>query len=546
MSALAKRLKVQSFVIISALSAGLVAVPLSAQAANATCNGLAVTITSSARVINATSGADVIVVQGAGIHSVNSGAGDDVICGSVGDDTINSGPGNDKVIAGDGNDVVSSLNGNDTVNGGSGNDTISSGTGNDTVTGGDGNDALATGDGSDSINSGPGNDSVTAGSGNDTISAGTGNDTISAGAGNDTVTGDAGTDSIKGDAGNDTVSGGAGNDTISAGNSNDTVSGDAGNDSIEGNAGDDTLNGGAGSDVLMGSSGSDRIDGGAQPDMFVGGTGTDRLTAGTPGDTCANDVADLITGICGYDTTGPEIRDVNLPKVVDAGETITVTWRITDASGIDTLGAGPDSGVGPNTRATLTGTQGFVYWSSCSLGVTRISGSSTDGVYKASCTVPVGAPNATYSFMISAADMFGNSLPGYSRFFDFQVQNGSNDYDAPSVSYEGGLSDSYRAGDDVTFTLRGIDETGVAGIGVFVLGPNGRLVDDQTLGWIDASVSPLTSGTEKDGIYTVSIKLAATAIPGEYTFLLGFSDTTGNRAWSEVKYVGYPSINVVP
>jgi hypothetical protein len=172
--------------------------------------------------------------------------------------------------------------------------------------------------------------------------------------------------------------------------------------------------------------------------------------------------------------------------------------------------------------------------------------SSADGVYKASCTVPVGAPNATYSFQISAADMFGNSLPGYSRFFDFQVQNGSSDYDAPSVSYEGGLSDSYRAGDDVTFTLRGIDVTGVAGIGVFVLGPNRRLVDDQTLGWIDASVSPLTSGTEKDGIYTVSIKLAATAIPGEYTFLLGYSDTIGNRAWSEVSYVGYPSIKVVP
>ena len=105
---------------------------------------------------------------------------------------------------------------------------------------------------------------------------------------------------------------------------------------------------------------------------------------------------------------------------------------------------------------------------------------------------------------------------------------------------------AYRAGDDVTFTLRGIDQTGVAGIGVFVLGPNGRLVDDQTLGWIDASVSPLTSGTEKNGIYTVSIKLAATAIPGEYTFLLGYSDTIGNRAWSEVSYVGYPSINVVP
>ena len=438
MSVLAKRLKVGRFVVFSTLCASVLAVPSSAQAATANCNGVRATIVSKATIVTGTAGRDVIVGTRTAGQTINSLDGNDIVCASSGPDIIN---------------------------------------------------------------------------------AGSGIDTVFAGAGKDRVNGGAGADTLNGGAGIDTLIGGLGNDA---------------------------LNGGAGSDVLMGSSGNDRIDGGAQPDMLVGGIGTDRITAGTPGDTCANDVADPITGSCGYDTTGPEIRDVNLPSVVDAGETITVTWRITDASGIDTLGAGPDSGVGPNTMAILTGTQGFVYWRSCSLGVTRISGSSTDGVYKASCTVPVGAPNATYSFQISAADMFGNSLPGYSRFFDFQVQNGSSDYDAPSVSYEGGLSDSYRPGDDVTFTLRGIDETGVSGIAVFVLGPNGRLVDDQTLGWIDASVTPLTSGTEQDGIYTVSIKLAATAIPGEYTFLLGYSDTIGNRSWSQVSYVGYPSINVVP
>jgi hypothetical protein len=141
--------------------------------------------------------------------------------------------------------------------------------------------------------------------------------------------------------------------------------------------------------------------------------------------------------------------------------------------------------------------------------------------------------------------MFGNPTPGYSRFFEFQVQNGSLDYDAPSVSYEGGLSESYRAGEIVTFTIRGIDESGVEGIGVFVGGPNGQLIDDQAVGWIDTSVTVLTSGTEKDGIYTVTIQLAATAIPGVYKFLFGYSDTIGNRGWGEVSYVGYPSINVV-
>jgi len=142
---------------------------------------------------------------------------------------------------------------------------------------------------------------------------------------------------------------------------------------------------------------------------------------------------------------------------------------------------------------------------------------------------------------MDAQDRFADA-DGYD---DESGNPGSSDYDAPSVSYEGGLADSYRAGGDVIFTLRGIDETGVAGVSVFVLGPNGHLVDDQTVGWIDASDTSLTSGTPQDGIYALKIKLAATAIPGDYKFLLGYADTIGNRAWNEASYSGYPSINVV-
>lgn len=414
--------------------------------------------------------------------------------------TITGSAGSDILNGTAGNDVICGLAGNDRINGLGGNDTIIGGTGNDTITGGPGTD---------------------------TINAGTGNDMVNAGTGNDTIAGEAGNDTIAGAVGNDTANGGAGNDRIDGGEGTDTLAGEAGKDTLMGNTGDDSLNGGP------------------QADTLVGGTGKDRIAAGTPGDICAQDAFDPITGTCGTDTIGPEISDVTLPRVVNAGDTITVTWRVTDDSGIDSLGVGPMGGVGPNTRATLTGTPGFVYWDGCSLEVSRISGSSTDGVYQASCAVPAAAPNATYSFMIGAADIFGNPLPGYTRFFDFEVQNGSTDYDAPSVSYNGGLADSYRAGDDVTFTLRGTDETAVAGIGVFVLGPNGRLVDDESRGWIDASDTRRTSGTAQDGTYTVSIKLAATAVPGEYTFLLGYSDTIGNRAWNSAATAESPSITVV-
>lgn len=410
------------------------------------------------------------------------------------------------------------------INGTAGNDVIlATGTAGQTIRSGGGNDLICASTGPDRIFAGDGNDTVIGGNGSDTIDAGTGNDIVDAGFGSDNVDGGMGFDSIVSGPGADTVRGGPGNDQITGGGS---------------------------SDVLMGGTGIDRIDGGNHADMLVGGTGNDLLTAGTPGDTCASDAFDSIAGICGTDTAGPEISDVVLPSVVNAGETVTVTWRVTDASGIDTLGVGPNGGIAPNTMATLTGDPGFVYWSGCSpLGVTRISGTSTDGVYQASCSVPAAAPNATYAFQISAADMFGNALVGYSQSFDFQVQNGSSDYDAPSVSYEAGLADSYRAGDDVTFTLRGIDETGISGIAVFVAREGfgfGNFVDDQGFAWIDASDTTLTSGTAQDGIYTVKIKLAATATPGDYHFLLGYSDTIGNRAWGETRYSGWLGINVVP
>jgi hypothetical protein len=339
-----------------------------------------------------------------------------------------------------------------------------------------------------------------------------------------TITGTARADRLVGTSRADVICGLGGNDVII---------GNGGRDTLMGGAGNDRLEGGAGSDMLMGEAGRDTLIGGAQGDQFLGGAGVDRLTAGTAGDTCAVDPADPVTGTCVADTTGPQISDVQVPSTIDAGETLTVTWRVTDPSGIDTPGGLFLGGFGPNTQATLGGRQGFVGWCGFPIEPTRISGSSTDGVYRISCDLPELAPNDTYTVFIAAGDVFGNGVDGFSQSYDFEVQNGSSDYDAPSVAFETQPEASYAPGDEVTFTLRGIDESGVAGIGVFVLGPNGLLVDDQVNGWISASATTLTSGDVQDGIYTVNITIAETAVAGDYTFLLGFSDSIGNRAWNQ-------------
>lgn len=196
MLSIPKRRKTLGFIFFALLCASLVGVPVSAQAAVATCEGSAATITSSARVIFGTSGDDVIVVQGGGFHSVYAGSGDDIICGSSGNDTINSSVGDD------------------TINAGAGNDTINSGTGNDSVAGGSGNDVIFTGSGNDDVAGGSGNDTLKGYLGSDTLAGGTGNDTIQGGDGADRLTGDSGSDSLSGEAGNDTLQGGVGKDSL--------------------------------------------------------------------------------------------------------------------------------------------------------------------------------------------------------------------------------------------------------------------------------------------------------------------------------------------
>lgn len=343
-----------------------------------------------------------------------------------------------------------------------------------------------------------------------------------------TITGTARADRLVGTSRADVICGLGGNDVII---------GNGGRDTLMGGAGNDRLEGGTGADLLMGEAGRDTLVGGAQGDQFLGGGGVDRLSAGTAGDTCAVDPADPVTGTCAVDTTGPKISDVQIPAELNAGETLTVTWRVTDPSGIDTIG-----GVGPNTWAALGGPPGYLEWCGFPIEPTRISGSSTDGLYRISCQLPEFAPAATYSVQLSAWDVFGNGIDGFFRYVDFEVRNdGFSDSNGPGVGELSALAESYVPGGEVNFTLRATDETAVTGVAVFVLGPNGALHDSTSNGWIVESTTTLTSGTAQDGTYTVRIVLADTAIPGSYQFLIGAGDPIGNRTWLTVSD---PSITV--
>lgn len=346
--------------------------------------------------------------------------------------------------------------------------------------------------------------------------------TITGTAGNDRLVGTAGNDVICGLGGNDTILGNGGNDVIDGGAGNDVIDGGAGNDRLTGAAGNDTVNGGAGNDTADAGAGRDTVNGGAGVDQLTGGTDPDRLTA-TAGDTCAPDLADQISGPCVVDTTAPVISEISVPATVTAGSTLTVSWRVTDPSGVGTI-----NGNGPATLFSVGGAPGFLRWCEPFTRVPLASGTAFDGRYQVSCQVPANAVNDTYSVFIVSVDAFGNRASS-DWVVNFQVVGGSSDSAAPVVSELSTSAATYAPGAPVTFRWRATDATGVSNIMPWVFGPNGLLVNGNGALWTSIGETRLVSGTPTDGIYEVTQNLLVDAAPGTYRVWLAGSDVVGNR-----------------
>jgi hypothetical protein len=339
--------------------------------------------------------------------------------------------------------------------------------------------------------------------------------------------------SITGTARADRLVGTPGNDVICGLGGNDTIVGGGGDDVLIGGPGADNLSGGSGRDTLLGEGGRDTLAGGAQADAFVGGGDADRVVAGTPGDVCDRDRRDVTSGACGSDTTKPSIAQVVAPASVAAGETLTVSWQVSDLTGV--VDVGP-----PVAWMLIGGASGWVQWCGFPIEAARTSGSAQAGVYTASCAIPADAVNGTYSLWLGAVDVFGNRAERNGDI-SFDVVGGSADTSAPAISNFSVNQPTTSPGQDLTFSWRAVDETGVRYVAVWVFGPNGLLVDP-TSGrlWVDYKAPTLVAGTDRDGTYTVTVPLSATAQAGTYTIWVSTGDTVGNRVYTRTAADGTP------
>ena len=334
---------------------------------------------------------------------------------------------------------------------------------------------------------------------------------------------------ITGTAGSDTLTGTTGNDVICGLGGNDRIFGVGGSDNLIGGSGSDRLQGGAGRDMLIGGSGHDSLVGGSEVDSLIGGAGSDTLTAGTAGDTCANDPVDVIRGICQADGTGPAISEVTAPSSLDAGTTLSISWQVSDPSGLRI----PDLST-PTTWVVVGGPNGYVAWCDFPTPAQQVSGDMNTGLFTASCAVPVNAVNGEYSFTLDALDVFGNH-PSVVSTGTFAVTGGATDSASPVISDITLSGTTFAAGDSITFEWNATDDSGVAGAIPWAFSPNGFLVNLATGQlWLDYSLGTLVSGTVLDGHYRVTLKLSNSATSGVYAVWFSTNDVLGNRSFAPV------------
>jgi hypothetical protein len=212
------------------------------------------------------------------------------------------------------------------------------------------------------------------------------------------------------------------------------------------------------------------------------------------------------------DTSSPVIASGSAsPSTVTAGDTVTLTWRLTDTSGVTF------------TTAFLRNPEDQWVNGCGGGGVSRLSGTARDGTYQMTCRIPVSAVNGRYTMWIHAEDPNGNTrsaaAPG-----TFTVTGGGDDRTVPELVAIDVTPGDLAPGASFTIRWRVRDASGISFTTAFVNSPTGANVSG-----CGGSEAVRTSGTDLDGTYTQTCTLSVAARAGTYTVRIQAIDESGNQ-----------------
>jgi hypothetical protein len=204
------------------------------------------------------------------------------------------------------------------------------------------------------------------------------------------------------------------------------------------------------------------------------------------------------------------------PATVEPGDTVTISARVSDESGLRTIEL--------QSRYGNSGT-GSVW---CPGWPTLVSGTTRDGVWSLTCTVPATAQSGTYTVTPYLGDNAGNYLntnggPTSTVKGTYDVVNGSSDFDAPVVELLTATPSTVSPGDVLTISAHLTDASGIRSVELQSMHERSMTGSVWCPGF-----AQLTSGTQFDGVWSLTCTVPTTAQSGHYTVTPYVGDNAGN------------------
>ncbi len=346
-----------------------------------------------------------------------------------------------------------------------------------------------------------------------------GNDVLIGKGGNDVLVGGGGKDRMVGGAGDDRHDGGAGFDTVSYDDRTTAVTArlDGTRSGVSGErdavVASEALIGGDGNDTLFGDEADNTIAGGDGNDALIGGEGIDDLDGGAGINTCDSTPGEPVESSCRHDVSGPEIVSLTTSQEsYEPGATFTITAQITDDSGVDLAGA--------------------VYYTAdvqndfCDQFMTKVGGTSRNGTWEMTCTVPASVRNGVYTATPFAGDIMGNWTNTNGGSEDdtratFTIFGGTDDGFGPSIESVTTSQETYEPGDPFVLSIHVVDPSGVDHVSA------NSSIDHYTPTICDGGFE-LASGTPQDGVWEQTCTTPALIRNGTYVVTPYARDAAGN------------------
>jgi hypothetical protein len=247
--------------------------------------------------------------------------------------------------------------------------------------------------------------------------------------------------------------------------------------------------------------------------------GAERSEDGTPGAEETEDEARADAAGADDEAVGASIVSWEVPEVAAAGTTLELRWRVLSPSGLVVLDGLPAAWV------KLGGPSGWVTWADFPTMGDLVEGDDREGVFAARMPIPAQAVNGNYTVFLGAAGNAGPSVeaPGV----EFVITGGATDGTAPRIF---DLDATLSSSGDATLTLRfrATDDTEVAWIVPWVIGPNGFLTRPDGQLWSPVTSATQETGSPQDGLWVWNAPIPDAA-PGLYKLWFSVADSLGNR-----------------